>query len=628
MDQVMRRWLNAALFMAASFILSGSAIGCTTDKMKTTDTGFIFKAVGGSDRVEAKETPGADKTAFVLELLAPYFVICEEDQFYKITDQQTDSVKQAETGKVGYVLKDQVHPWPTREALNFGNFAFTGDRPEIVAWDDKAVLGKFLESGNMKLAPPAFKENLESTLKRERSTRPYPVLSSEVQLLKGSVEKRVFDVLLPAALPPEAKVVVAPQAGESATGVTQSLKKSMTSANFVIAFDATGSMANFAARVASDIRAAFEALPADIRNGCKIGIVFYRDEDDPEKFAIVKLKPASEAMKLLAEVANDKYMTGGGDAAEPVLDAVYIAHHLFPWADGGQQGRRIMMAVLNDDAKPLTTGKIHDGVPPGIEPAKIASDLKTDGIPVITVQAGGAAGPNLKSVLLTIGEGSGGQFVEWGTGADEDRRNAVSGAVAAQLAGEAVKTKKEGDAVLSKVEFDYRGYPTIPLAVLDGEKLDRLRKSGVKFNIDPGKGGVLIREGFVLENVDLLEPQISIDKKTLDNLVQLFSVLGVSGVDANAMKESAGRALAAIAGEGYDPKESIELTIKKRLGIQFRTKLLDFNLEYIYGMNQPERLAMSKRIQGASKKLSQFFDAHLEELDKNPAVWMPVSQLP
>src|SRR6516162_6665613 len=92
--------------------------------------------------------------------VSPYFVICEEDQFYKITDLHAETVKEAETGNVGYVLKDQMHPWPTREALNFSPVAFTGERPEIVAWDDEATLGKFMESGNMKLGPPAYKEDL------------------------------------------------------------------------------------------------------------------------------------------------------------------------------------------------------------------------------------------------------------------------------------------------------------------------------------------------------------------------------------------------------------------------------------------------------------------------------------
>ena len=62
----------------------------------------------------------------------------------------------------------------------------------------------------------------------------------------------------------------------------------------------------------------------------------------------------------------------------------------------------------------------------------------------------------------------------------------------------------EGKETLRKMEFDYRGYASIPLAVLDGEKLDRLRRNGVDFNINPGEGGVLVREGYMVENDDLL----------------------------------------------------------------------------------------------------------------------------
>lgn len=637
----MRTKLALAIFFGVSSFFSVQAEACTATKMKTTDSGFIYKVVGGSDKVLALKSPGGKDEAFTLELLAPYFVICEEDQFYKITDLPAETVEQAEKGKVGYVPKDQVHAWPTREALNFSVVAFTGDRPEIVAWDDRDVLKKFLESGNAKLGPPAYREDLQSTLKRERATRPYPVLSSKTEKLRGTVDKRVFDVLLPAALPPDAKVVIDPEASkkagskevskESKEATIGNLNKAMTSATFAIAFDATGSMATFAGQVAQDLKTAFEGLPPEIQKSSRIGFVFYRDETDEEKQVIIPPQSVTDAVNALAAAAKPEYMKGGGDPAEPVLDAVYIAHHLFPWAGKDEQGgggRRILIAILNDDAKPTTLGKIHNGVPPGIEPGKIASDLLADSIPVISVQAGPDAGPNLVSVLTAIGEGSGGTFIEWGKGGDDDRRKRVTAALAAQLTSRAEKTFSEGKKDLAKLEFDYRGYATIPLAVLDGEKLNRLRAAGIKFNVDPGKGGVLIREGFVLENNDLLEPQIQVDKKTLERLINLFAALGVTGVDVNAMKESASQALAAIAGEDYDPKENIAVTIKKRLGIQFRTKLLEFNLEFLAGLTRDERLALTRRIQDASKTMTQFFDAHLEELDKSPAVWMPVSQLP
>src|SRR6516165_2992722 len=95
-------WRLWSFCFAALLILPGEGLTCTADKMKTTETGFIFKVVGGSDKVGAKKAPGSKDTVFTLDLLAPYYVICEEDRFYKITDLQAATVKEAETGKVGY----------------------------------------------------------------------------------------------------------------------------------------------------------------------------------------------------------------------------------------------------------------------------------------------------------------------------------------------------------------------------------------------------------------------------------------------------------------------------------------------------------------------------------------------
>jgi len=247
--------------LAGLLMASGSALACDSkdNKMKTTEFGFIYKVVGGSDKVEAKKAPGSKDTVFTLDLLAPYYVICEEDQFYKVTDLQAETAKEAETGKVGYVLKDQVHPWPTREALNFSLVAFNGERSEIVAWDNEDTLAKFLETGNHKVAPPAFKEDLASTLKRERATRPYPVLSSETKMMLKSREKRVYHVLLPAALPPEAKVVITPDK-PTQEAEKKALDTVMRSATFCIVFDSTASMGPFAKDVAADIKATFDAL--------------------------------------------------------------------------------------------------------------------------------------------------------------------------------------------------------------------------------------------------------------------------------------------------------------------------------------------------------------------------------
>ena len=606
------RYGNSAVAgLIGALLLAVDASACTDEKMKTAESGFVFKVVGGSDKVEAKGEPGSSETAFTLDLLAPYFVICDEDQFYKITDLAADTVAQAETGKVGYVRKDQVHPWLTRVALGFATVALTGDRPEIVAWDDEGILKNFLDTGNQKLAAPAFREDLESTLKHERVTRPYPVLGSSVRLLRDTVEKRVFDVLLPAALPAETKVI-------------EGTEKVMTGAQFVIAFDATDSMASFAAQLAADLGVAFEALPAEIQKSSSVGFVFFRDEGDAEKYAIVPPTSVADATKALTEAATPTYMRGGSGPAVPVLDAVYIAHHLFPWNDNAQGGRRIILVVLGHDAKVVTRTKIHDDVPSGLDADQLAADLRDDGIQVATVQARPDSGKYLRPVLTTLAETTKGVFVEWGSGGDE-RRRGVTAAVARLLSERAETTFKKG-AKSPAVDFDNRGSAAIPLKVLDGEKAQRLLDDAVKFNIDPTVGGVLIRRGFILDNSELLELKIQVDKKTLETLIELFSSVGASGADTEVMKDTAARVLAAIAGEGYDPNEALDVFIKKRLGIAFRPKFLDF--KYIVGMNRSERQEMAKRIQNAGVILSQFLEDSSEALEKNQAVWMPLRLLP
>jgi hypothetical protein len=204
----------------------------------------------------------------------------------------------------------------------------------------------------------------------------------------------------------------------------------MRSATFCIVFDSTAGMGPFAKDFAADIKATFDALPPDIAKNSTVGFVFYRGEFDEEKVVITNPMPVEAAMKALTEAA--KYMSGGGGRPKPVLDAVYVGHHFFKWNEGQGGGRRIMLVVLSDDAKVPTTGKIHDGVPPGLEAAKIAEDLLADGIKTIAVQAGPGDGGKLTSTLTTLAETTRGAFVEWGSGGDE-RRKKVTAAVANQL---------------------------------------------------------------------------------------------------------------------------------------------------------------------------------------------------
>ena len=597
-------------------LFSTASLACEAEEMATNEHGFILKVVAGSDKIIAYESEEPTSEAFNLGLLQPYFVICETGDLYRITDLPAATVDEAMTGNVGFVRKDQIFVWPTREALNYHALVFHGERPELVAWEDNDVLNDYMKTGDAKRFPPAFKEDLDSTLKRPRDIRPYPVLSSDTRSLRGRREKRVFRSLIPAALPPNAAAVIKDETGGVVEAET--IKKVLSSASFAVVFDSTGSMEPIAVNVSRELIRAFESLDENSYSNSSIGFVFFRDEEDQEKVAMADLMPMKEGSNLLKAAA--KRMDGGHDAAEPILDAVYLATHQFNWNSQGG-GRQIIIGVLHDDAKPATTGKIDDRVPAGMDAAQVATQTREKGVSIITVQASADAGPNLYPVLSTLAEGTGGQFIEHGGATD------IATAVAALMREAVVSEARAGEKIAEEI-FQYGDYPAIPLTVLDGEHLERLRRAGLEYNIEDGRGGVLVREGYIIENPDLLEARIQINKETLQSLVNLYSVLGTTGVDAEAMVEAAGEAIAAIAGEDFDREEKISSIVQKKLGIQFRTNLLSFDLEFLAGLNSVERLAMTKRIQKAGGQIGHFLEANLDAFDRQPSVWMPMDQLP
>jgi len=594
-------------------------MACETQEMATTASGFVHKVVAGSDKIKVYKTQDIKEELYTMELLQPYFVICETGDYYRITDIPADSVEEALTGNVGYVPKLQTHMWPTREALDFAQIAFIEERPEIVAWDDELQLKKYMETGNQKLHPPAFKEDLDSTRMRERATRPYPVLGSKSHPFRGVGEKRVYNVLLPAALTPgEAKI-------EIKKGDVETAKKAFSSVTIVVVFDATGSMGPFASETAKAITSAIDRLSKDVVAKSNMGFVFYRDADDDERLVAIDPIPFAEAARALREAAD--LMTGGGDSAEPILDATYFATHLYNW---GQHGRRIIIGVLNDDAKPTTEGAIdiEGRIPSGLDVNQLVAALREQAIPMITVQAGPTFGSNLEAVLQTLAEGTGGNFIRWETGSTETE---IAAAVMNRAATETVESVKKTQPAINALEdkkYRLQEFASIPLEVLDGEMLDRLRRNGVEFNIDPGAGGVLVREGYIIQNDDLLTPKIQIEKDTLLGLINLYSVLGTTGLDSETFLRSAAEAIAAIAGENYDETDTISEIIQKNLGIEFRSELLNFDLEYLDTLVPAERLKFAARIQSAGNTLGQYLEANLAEFDSQPAVWMPVSALP
>lgn len=617
-----RRWLAFAAALVGIASSSGTALGCEADEMATNDFGFVLKVVAGSDKIQAVREPGSVETVYTLELLLPYFVICRDGEYFRISDLPAQTVAEAEAGQTGYVLRDQVHIWSTREALSFGPYAWAADRVPVKAWETEDTLLEYLRTNNESIAPPTYVEKLEDTLGRERDLRPYPVLSSDVGQLFGR-DKRYFEVLIPAYVPGSAGPSGGAAILEGGAGALERAEGILLNSTFVIAFDATGSMESVARLVAEDIRAAFDGLPDDVRSGSRIGFVFFRDAGDREKILEVPPLPVDDAMEALLNVAP--YMSGGDDIAEPILDALYVAGLLYDWEGDGEQevGGRMIIGVLNGDAKLETRGEIDSRVPPGLNAVEVARQIAEHSIGLLTVQAGLDAGPNLTVTLQALADTAGGQFIGWGAG---DRAERVSGALADGMSsrGETVYGRGE-DAI--DATFYKEGLPAIPLDVVDAEMLDRLRSAGIQFNIDTA-GGVLVRAAYMLENLDLLEPQIEIEKETIQDLINLLGVLATAGADPENMMTAARSALATIAGEDVDFTLPISQILQQQLGIQFRTNLLNFDLNFLLAMTPAERLLMGQRLQQASDELTNFYQANLGDFDARPAVWMPVAHLP
>src|SRR5262249_24932016 len=161
--------------------------------------------------------------------------------FYRIASLPALTADKAAAGAVGYVGKDDVFPWATREGLNFMPLLAACGHPEIVAWGNYDKLRRFVETGDMKEGTPPNREDLQRKRKRERAALPYPVLGGWTEKLRGTVERRAFSVLLPGATQPDAKVVITPDAakGDTKDSITQTLDRTMTRTTVVIAFDAT-----------------------------------------------------------------------------------------------------------------------------------------------------------------------------------------------------------------------------------------------------------------------------------------------------------------------------------------------------------------------------------------------------
>jgi hypothetical protein len=104
-----------------SFLLINpiASVACEAGEMSRTARGFIKKIVSGSNEIVAYYDANSLDETFKLDLLRPYFVICTESGYFRISDVEALTVAEAIAGNVGYVRIDQVFEWPTSEGLSF-----------------------------------------------------------------------------------------------------------------------------------------------------------------------------------------------------------------------------------------------------------------------------------------------------------------------------------------------------------------------------------------------------------------------------------------------------------------------------------------------------------------------------
>ncbi len=578
-------------------------------------TGLVVKVVAASNQINAYiKADRSSKVKYKLDLLSPYYVIEESGEFYKISNVSGSG---AEGGDIGFVPKEQVHLWPTREALHFLPTITAEERNPLKAWDDEEKITKFFDTGDEVSYKHTYEEDLKSSLKREKNLRPYPVLESkQIDVRGGRAKKNIYKVLVPTVITPEHSL-------EVKKDNIDKIKKTIRSVTFCIVFDATGSMSNFAKQTAEQLLAALESLGSE-QDDIKIGYVFYRDAGDSEPSLIVPAQPIKEAAQFLNSYANK--MSGGGDAAEPVLDALYIGSELFDWAAGDAQSgaKRVAIAVLNSDAKISTTGAIDSRVPSGLGAEDVAKLLLENTVVTFTIQAGPDAGGNLETVLRRVAQLTKGKYIDWGDGTIRNKVGiAIKDALTSKTSEAFIAARDIAASVLIKGDK-----AVIPMKIIDGTKLKRLREAGIKFNINDGKGGVLVEPGYIPENADLLDNQIKIEKDTLQKLLNLLTILASTSLDTKALRDAVQENIAAIAGEDVNLEEDIETILKKQFGINFRQGLLKVRVDYLDGLTPKEKLAYQKRIKEAADKLKDFLDAKTDEFDKIGTVWMPVGYLP
>ncbi len=574
--------------------------------MQAVDSALLFKVVGLSDRISIVESSGSSRVLSTMEPLKPYFVLEDTGDSYRVSSSQEEG------GIEGFVSKQEVAIWNTREGLRFVPSTFEQDqRSAVAAWDSEEQIRRYVETGDVHAYGPTFVEELQTRI-GAHGIVPYPLLDTKVITDPYGKYRRIHQVLIPAIVAVE--TALTPQDVQDVAGAV----------TFCVVFDATRSMKKYAKEFAKTIDEMLSQADIDTERAAA-GFVLFRTLKDEQFFELREPMPLEKASRWLrGATRNRKVMIGGGGEPVPVLDAMMLAQNRFLWNGGtGIPGaRRIAIVVANKDARTSTVGLTSD-IPKGLTAEDVGRRLLEARINVIALQAGDEDQGNLIAVLFILAMETGGKFYRAMVHSDEISRN-----FSMNLKKILRKTtyEEESAALRPRIAPGAGGGTVIALGVLDEDVKVRLKDMAREYHVS--NVGLVTTRAWIFEEPSLYREEILIERELLEWLVRFFSMMTDSNLDATTLRKSMAGLLEALTGEHL--REGIELQelLEKRLGIHFTTTLLSFDLDHLPTLDPVKRSLLQQRIREATAALAEFYERNVTRFNTEPRIWMPVSFLP
>lgn len=587
-------------------ILESHIGGDSEDDDATVGWPLQLKVVGRSDNISIFEERESLTALSRMEPLKPYLVQANDGDSYRI------SLGPVKDRRRGFVAKQEVVTWNSRRGLHFRVSTLRRERRRTVtAWQSEEKIRLFLETRDHNTYGPAFKEQFQTRV-GDRDAAPFPLLTTKEVELPNGKKSRIHEVLIP---------VIVSETGESRPGLPQQRpgrREVAGAVTFCVVFDATESMESYASYFASTIDHVLAEVKVDPRM-ISAGIVLFRDLKDAEPFEIMHPMPLREAMEWLR--GRVRGTVGGGDSAEPILDAVVLAQNSFLWNGGTavRGARRIAIIVTNEDAKPKTVA-LNSKIPAGLDAEEVARRLLTSKLPitVFALQASDKDHGHLISVLSTLAAITGGEFYPATddpvrTRTDFTRRlnhllsdqtGQAEPVTTHQFSGPLVRTS--GEAVIA-------------LDVLDEAVKKRLEATASEFEMT--EGGLILQKAWVLEDPTLYHEKILIEQNLLESLVMLLFKMSDSTLDSSALVDGTTKALEALVDKRLSEGVNVQSILEKRLGIRFTTDLLSLEL------SQLDALVPEKRAQ--LREVADMLDDVLKDrFAEKPRIWLPVAYFP